>query len=58
MSLIRGIRAGYPSGGIRAERAEWKDSSGGIRAYGSKQRNPSEGSERRDMSGRVPSGSI
>ena len=42
MSLIRGIQAGYPSGGIRAEGAERKDSSGGIRAYVSKQRNPSE----------------
>ena len=49
MSLIRGIRAGYPSGVIRAEGSERKDSSVGNRAegsermeYGSKQRNPSE----------------
>ena len=49
MNLIRGIRAGYPSGGIRAEGAERMDPSRGIRA---------KESERRDMSGRVPSGSI
>ena len=63
MSLIRGIRAGYPSGVIRAEGSERKDSSVGNRAEGSKRMDPSRGirakrSERRDMSGRVPSGRI
>ena len=35
--------------------SEWKDSSGGIRASGSKQRNPS---ERSDMSGWAPNEKI
>ena len=35
MSLIRGIRAGYPSGVIRAEGSERKNSSVGNRAEGS-----------------------
>ena len=47
-----------PSGRIRAEGSERRKPSRGIRAYGSKQRNRVKGSERRDMSGRIPSGRI
>ena len=45
MSLIRGIRAGYPSGGIRAEGFERRDPSVGNRAEGSERMDPSRGIE-------------
>ena len=47
MSIIRRIRAGYPSGGIRAEGSERKDSRGGIRAEGSERMDPAEESSER-----------
>ena len=58
MSSSIGIRAGYPSGGIRAEGSERKDSSGWIRTEGSERRelsrrNRAEGSEHMDPRGGI-----